>query len=351
MSEKQIYFAAANTGSGFVSYFSEIFDPDEMKKLYIIKGGPGTGKSTLAGKLADAAEERGHTVTRYLCSSDPSSLDGIMIEDLRVGVIDGTAPHAADPKYPGSVDTTVDLYRFFDDGYLEKNRETVTALVKNAAKKHASSRVYRGYAATAAAEALSLVSSCTDAAKLRGAVGRAVSALRPRRGKALHRQISAFSSGGAVSTDTYRRLCTKRIGVCDEHGSAYFFMNMLKQRLESNGAGFFYSTDTLIPENCEAIYVPEDGTCFEITGRLSDTDGNGYERLINMKRFVDAEKLRGVRQRLRMCEKVRSGLDAEAEKLIREAGKIHSELEAVYKNAVDFDGVSELTKKLTDIIL
>ncbi len=70
-----------------------------------------------------------------------------------------------------------------------------------------------------------------------------------------------------------------------------------------------------------------------------------------MKRFVDAEKLRGVRQRLRMCEKVRMGLDAEAEKLIREAGKIHSELEAVYKNAVDFDGVSELTKKLTDIIL
>ena len=103
MSEKQIYFAAANTGSGFVSYFSEIFDPDEMKKLYIIKGGPGTGKSTLAGKLADAAEERGHTVTRYLCSSDPSSLDGIMIEDLRVGVIDGTAPHAAAATAPISM--------------------------------------------------------------------------------------------------------------------------------------------------------------------------------------------------------------------------------------------------------
>ena len=36
-----VYFAALNTAEGFRSYFSEIFGA--LHKLYIIKGGPGTG--------------------------------------------------------------------------------------------------------------------------------------------------------------------------------------------------------------------------------------------------------------------------------------------------------------------
>ena len=39
----QVYFAASNTGAGFVNYFDRIFLQDE--RVYILKGGPGTGKS------------------------------------------------------------------------------------------------------------------------------------------------------------------------------------------------------------------------------------------------------------------------------------------------------------------
>ena len=39
------YFAAANTGKGFVSYYDEIFG--KCKRIDIIKGGSGTGKVDL----------------------------------------------------------------------------------------------------------------------------------------------------------------------------------------------------------------------------------------------------------------------------------------------------------------
>ena len=45
MEEK--YFAAANSGEGFVSYFGEVFGEQNFEHVYIIKGGPGTGKSYL----------------------------------------------------------------------------------------------------------------------------------------------------------------------------------------------------------------------------------------------------------------------------------------------------------------
>lgn len=87
----QHYFSGGNTASGFVSYYDHIFR--DLDRLYIIKGAPGTGKSKLMRDIANEACNRNYTVEYYHCSSDPDSLDGIIIRDISVGVLDGTAPH------------------------------------------------------------------------------------------------------------------------------------------------------------------------------------------------------------------------------------------------------------------
>ena len=47
------YFAAANTYTGFISYFDTVFDPEKFSRLYVLKGGPGTGKSSFMKKIAN----------------------------------------------------------------------------------------------------------------------------------------------------------------------------------------------------------------------------------------------------------------------------------------------------------
>ena len=51
------FFAAANTGGGFVSFFDEVFNRDGINKIYILKGGPGCGKSTLMKNYGKSASE------------------------------------------------------------------------------------------------------------------------------------------------------------------------------------------------------------------------------------------------------------------------------------------------------
>ena len=51
------YFAAANTKNGFVSYFDDIFG--KIKKIYVIKGGPGTGKTTTVKGIINLMKNRG----------------------------------------------------------------------------------------------------------------------------------------------------------------------------------------------------------------------------------------------------------------------------------------------------
>ena len=71
--------------------------PEKARAIYILKGGPGCGKSTLMGKIGDWAEEAGLETEYILCSGDPGSLDAVVIPALKAAVVDGTAPQGVVP--------------------------------------------------------------------------------------------------------------------------------------------------------------------------------------------------------------------------------------------------------------
>lgn len=143
-SNKNAYFAAANSFYGFVSLFSEIFDPDGFCKIYILKGGPGTGKSTLMRRISDFASQKLIDCEEIYCSSDTSSLDGVILtnKDKRIAVIDGTKPHMQDPIYPGAVDEIVNLSEGFNIAALEERRDDIESLVKLKSKEYNSAYTY-----------------------------------------------------------------------------------------------------------------------------------------------------------------------------------------------------------------
>ncbi len=119
-------FPGNNTAAGFYSYYTSGLQG--MERIFVLKGGPGTGKSTLIRKIGLACQERGYDIEFWQCSSDNNSLDGVLVPDLKVAVIDGTAPHIVDPRYPGIVDEIVNLGAFWDEKKLADAGETIKSL-------------------------------------------------------------------------------------------------------------------------------------------------------------------------------------------------------------------------------
>ena len=98
---KRRYFPGANTGRGFIGHFEGIVPPwSEPHYTYVLKGGPGVGKSTLMKKCAAIARANGFTVEEFRCASDPESFDAVRIPQRRLVLLDGTAPHTIDPAMP-----------------------------------------------------------------------------------------------------------------------------------------------------------------------------------------------------------------------------------------------------------
>ena len=85
MSEK--YFLGAMTQNGFSTEFGKIM-ADKEYFTFILKGGAGTGKSSLMKKIA-AEFEPTEDVTRFYCSSDPASLDAIVLHTSKAIICDG----------------------------------------------------------------------------------------------------------------------------------------------------------------------------------------------------------------------------------------------------------------------
>ena len=116
------YFLGGNTAAGFHSCYEHFCTPDEAF-LYILKGGPGCGKSSFMRKIGAAAEAAGYSVEYVRCSGDPDSLDGVFIPERGLGYMDGTAPHTAEPSYPGICGAYLDLGKFYDTAALAAHKE------------------------------------------------------------------------------------------------------------------------------------------------------------------------------------------------------------------------------------
>lgn len=122
--EKHI-FLGGNTPKGFFSYYNHLLPHTKARKIYCIKGGPGTGKSTLMKTVAEAVRSRGADVEYAHCSSDPSSLDAVIIRPASIALVDGTEPHITDPKYPGAVDTIINLGECWDENALRPYKDAI----------------------------------------------------------------------------------------------------------------------------------------------------------------------------------------------------------------------------------
>ena len=120
-------FPGGNTTQGFFSYFDYIIRPD-ANRFFILKGGPGVGKSSFMKKIGNEMLKKGFTIEEHYCSSSNDSLDALVIKELDIGIVDGTAPHMIDPNNPGAVDEIVNLGDYLDEDYLVKHKTESMAI-------------------------------------------------------------------------------------------------------------------------------------------------------------------------------------------------------------------------------
>ena len=351
MSEK--YFLGAMTRSGFSTEMGQLMAKRE-NYTYILKGGPGTGKSSLMKKIAQRFEKSGK-VTRFYCSSDPDSLDAVYVADKAAIVIDGTAPHIFDPKYPGVCQRIVDLGAYWDTDVLKAHtNEILTAARRNASLLDRANR-YRIALTNVCEDSKSCADSCIDSDKLDSFTARFMKKLLPKKGSGKGRlwvrQLSAVTEFGLVTlTDTLSDYPDVYILEDDCFACSHRVISAaVKLALDRGYDAIACPAHVFDNTVYEHLLIPEAGVALVSRDYLRSIDLENAKP-VRLARFYDKQKMSRYTNRLKLNKLTARGLCEETCKTIRSAKEAHDELEKYYIAAMDHKKLDKITEKLLNEI-
>lgn len=345
------YYGAANTCDGFYSLFPEIFSPDRLNKIYILKGGPGCGKSTLMKKVQKAAEEIGFETEIYYCSSDPDSLDGVIIPDLSVAVLDGTAPHVHEPKYPAVCEKIINLGDAWNTVKASERDKEIKTLTNLKGKAYDKAYAYLSSCHGAQTVVDRCIQSYLMEEKMYKAVERLVSKLKFKKldGTINNVFTDCVSLKGNVHLSTFEKNASSIYFVKDFAGLLPKYMEYLADELTSRGANIIVARNPVNPRNICGIYISDSNVSFTVYdddfARTLDIKQIQY-KIINTARFCNADIYRCQRHMVKYAEKAFTTLYQGAITQLEIASSIHKDIEKIYHDITDYSIVETISENL-----
>lgn len=343
------FFLGSNTPAGFVGYLDDLYDCRDGWRAYLIKSGPGSGKSTLIRTVMQHMVRLGYDAEAILCSSDPQSLDGAVFRQLKLCLFDATAPHIIEPHYWGAVEQIVNLSACSDGSLLYERREGVREASDACSALHARCRRFLGAAASLLSDNARTALEYTDADKISRSAARIAArefgSSHAGEGREWRRFLSAVTPQGMLTFhETLQSLCPRIYSLEDEYGaSSRLLLAELRQRALDAGLEIFTCACPLSPaDKPEHLLIPSLGVGFTTSNSWHKADFPVYRR-VHAARFTDMEALRQKKQRLSFNRRAARELIGEAVTLLEGAKQVHDQLESYTKEATDWEMVNETT--------
>ncbi|MGI5893776.1 MAG: hypothetical protein ACOX6P_04195 [Candidatus Merdivicinus sp.] len=343
------FFLGANSPSGFVSFSDQLTSMTEEGLLFPIKGGPGTGKSTLMRTAAQFLSEQEPFFEYIHCSSDPDSLDAVIFPDSGIAIADATPPHVIEPQYPGACESVVNLCACWDEEILQQNRMEILSLCKQNSACHQQCVRFLSAAHSLLADNTSIALACTDTAKIAKTAANIVAReCRRRRGESVEKRrlLTAVTPKGNIALLQTLAAFPRIYYIKDPYGAASnLLLTALRALLMECGVTIYTCFCPLNPYGkIDHLLIPELGLAFVTGSRAIPLESipEPY-RVISFSRFTDMEALSRRKQRLRFNRRAADEILDAAVRSLRRAKNIHDRIEEAYGKAVDFEAVQEIS--------
>lgn len=341
----ETYFLGANTPDGFHSVYDTLQRDPRIRQLRILKGGSGCGKSTLMRTVGEAAARMGLVTEQILCSSDPDSLDGLVIPELGLALADGTAPHVLEPELCGFGANYLDLGRWYR---TDPDPERLASL----RREKAANRACYGPAYSCLAGAASAQQAMRQLAA-QGAgqalTDDALQKLQPdglpagkRRGGARRCFLTAVTPAGLRSLEPR---CGTLWAIEDSFRIGGWLIRKLAALYRDAGMDVILVSDPMDPGELTGVLIPDADAGYLRTDPLFEL---GNQSLLRLR--LDAPLLAALSESDRASadrlQRARRQFTEEAVGWLARAKAHHDAIEALCRPMVDFAGVRAETERL-----
>ena len=345
---ESVFYLGACTPSGFISHYDSLLQ--ELSHLTIIKGGSGCGKSTFMRAIANAAVSRGYDVSYILCSSDPDSLDAIIVPSLSLGYVDGTAPHVLEPKICGGSMNYLNFGEFYNTAAMRANEEEILAVQKENAAQYphvtaclsAADRILDSVRIETSAarynEEMSAIAECLILSNVQP-IG--------RMSKCRRRFLSAITPKGLqFCTQTPGALCSRVYVLRDNYLLAPRLLKQVQDKAIESGHDCIVCYSPLLADRLPThLLIPSADVAI-----ISETRDFLYNGPCFCRIDLDSTLPPKLRKELEFSSKTASELLYHSVRHLRKAKQLHDRIEQLCRPFVDFAAVDALTAKTIGLL-
>ncbi|MGB9885615.1 MAG: hypothetical protein ACPLPT_09095 [Moorellales bacterium] len=351
------FFPGGNTAYGFYSFFAHLAGQG-VDYRFILKGGPGVGKSTFMRRVAETVLEKGYAVEFFHCSSDPESLDGVSIPGLGVALLDGTAPHVVDPAVPGAGDEIVNLGEYWDRNRLRERRQAIEETNRKIKRWFDLAYGYLAHAGLYVQEIdgyYEVASELPAFRRLRRELAAEIlgSGFGCGPDGARHLFASAVTPQGVVSHLPEALAEAKQVVVIQ--GGSKGLQNSLVEKVyvEALERGYYVEAFHcgLVPDYLEHLFLPELGVALVTSNAYHSFPARAPDRVLQLEEYLPKDGLELYRRDLLSAQEGLLAAIERAVEFIARAKAAHDALEEHYVPGMDWAGIDTLQEKITEQIL
>lgn len=344
------FYLGANSPDGFYGYFQKAYAPGWQ--VWLIKGGPGSGKSTLMRRVTELSAGQWEEIH---CSSDPDSLDAVICAEKKVMLADATAPHAMEAVNPGCVEQLVDMGAGFDVPKLRRNAEAIRLLHDKNKALHRRAVHYLAAAAQVQQVRMEQAECGMDAAAVRRAARLWVEQqdLCPEKhGAEQQRGLCAVTPDGILCfRDTPEILCGRVCAVQDDWGTAaVLFIQEVRAALLRQSIGFITCCCSIFPQSKpEHLLMPNSRTAL-VTSNQAHPFASESCTGVDLRDMYGVHRP-GTQEELRRMLAQETQLLETASGCMYQARLVHDELERYYIDAMDFSLAQQTAEEIAEQIV
>ncbi|MDR0880352.1 MAG: ATP-binding protein [Clostridioides sp.] len=340
-------FPGGNTSKGSYPLFDNII-PEGVNRIFCMKGGPGVGKSSFMKYVGKHFNNLGYNIELYHCPSDPSSLDALVIKELGVVMLDGTAPHIVDPKLPGAEDEIINLGQFLDTEAMEAKKDLIREADRQISESFKTAYKYLESSAPIYRDIEEKNSACLHFGRVNQLTENFISDMLDNventgiYKKIIHLFGSAISPIGYVDytekilpEDTKVHYLSGAIGT-----GKSTFMRRFAESAHVKGLEVQIYHYPLIPEKIETVYVPALEMAITTSYQFQDVNE------IEFDKYLDKKKLTKCEQVTNSDEKELLNLMSLAIDSFKLAKEKHDVIEGYFVPNMDFGKVEELKSEI-----
>ena len=347
MTDKNSCFAYAETCYGTVNYFDNIFDSQNLDKLYIIKG---CIDSSFLNEISRIAADKKYTVEYFIDPIDFNNLNGIIIKEIKTAVI---YDYFNISKYPVIIENILNFGNMYDELKLNNRKKEILEFAAKKCEYMNLSYKFLKAANELCENTIELSNQYIDHEKLDFSINRLINKYINDKTKNNrineYKFINSVSSSGYVELDVFENEAKKIFYISNENFLGWHYMKIISNQFSRMCK--VICPDALNPKRIRAIYLKDSKTFFVIKNKILNKNYNEKYHFINMERFVRLQFKKENKQKLKFIQKCYQSIMDETVKYLNEAESINKNIKNIYLSAIKPDVKNKFTEEFIQKIL